>query len=288
MEARDERRLLRLQKQMVACKLLIIDELGFVPLSKTGAELLFELISQRYERGATLITSNLPFDEWTETFGTERLTGALLDRLTHHVNILEMNGDSYRLSQSRARRNSADKLNCGTPSPGPGRQRAPGVRSGGKRGRGAAGKTPFVAAVSTSPEGRPRKLKLAPVKGFRKREIARGAKHWLAPGAAVVTDGLGCWSALDEAACSHQAIRTGSGRQAARMASFKWVNTTLGNIKCAITGTYRKLGPDHAGRYLASFAWRYNRRYQLETMIPRFVHSAARTEPMPYRLLIAG
>ncbi len=163
-----------------------------------------------------------------------------------------------------------------------------GVRSGGKRGRGAAGKTPFVAAVSTSREGRPRKLKLAPVKGFRKREIARGAKHWLAPGAAVVTDGLGCWSALDEIACSHQAIRTRSGRQAARMAPFKWVNTTLGNIKCAITGTYRKLGPDHAGRYLASFAWRYNRRYQLETMIPRFVHSAARTEPMPYRLLIAG
>ena len=163
-----------------------------------------------------------------------------------------------------------------------------GVRCGGKRGRGAAGTRPFVAAVSTSPEERPRKLKLAPVKGFRKREIARGAKHWLAPGAAVVTDGLGCWSALEEAACSHQAIRTGSGRQAARMASFKWVNTTLGNIKSAITGTYRKLGPDHAGRYLASFAWRYNRRDQLQTMIPRFVHSAARTQPMPYRLLIAG
>ena len=108
-----------------------------------------------------------------------------------------------------------------------------GVRSGGKRGRGAAGKTPFVAAVSTSPEGRPRKLKLVPVKGFRKREIARGAKHWLAPGAAVVTDGLGCWSALDEIACSHQAIRTGSGRQAACMAPFKWVNTMLGNIKCS-------------------------------------------------------
>ena len=163
-----------------------------------------------------------------------------------------------------------------------------GTHSGGKRGRGAPGKTPFVAAVSTSSEGRPRKVKLAPVKGFRKREIARGAKHWLAPGTAVVTDGLGCWSALDEAACSHRAIRTGSGRQAARMAPFKWVNTTLGNIKCAITGTYRKLGPDHAQRYLASFAWRDNRRYQLQTMIPRFVHSAARTEPMPYRLLIAG
>ena len=107
MEARDERRLQRLQKQMVSHKLLIIDELGFVPLSKTGAELLFELISQRYERGATLITSNLPFDEWTETFGSERLTGALLDRLTHHVNILEMNGESYRLGQSKARQDKA-------------------------------------------------------------------------------------------------------------------------------------------------------------------------------------
>ena len=99
-DGRLEEKLLQLSKP----KLLIIDELGFVPLSKTGAELLFELISQRYERGATLITSNLPFDEWTETFGSERLTGALLDRLTHHVSILEMNGESYRLAHSRARK----------------------------------------------------------------------------------------------------------------------------------------------------------------------------------------
>ena len=69
---------------------------------RQGRNLLFELISQRYERGATLITSNLPFDEWTATLESERLTGALLDRITHHVNILEMNGDSYRLAQSRA------------------------------------------------------------------------------------------------------------------------------------------------------------------------------------------
>ena len=92
MEARDERRLLNP---------LIIDELGFVPLSTTGAELLFEVFSQRYERGSVLVTTNLPFDEWTEVFGSERLTGALLDRLTHHVHILEMNGDSYRLKHSR-------------------------------------------------------------------------------------------------------------------------------------------------------------------------------------------
>lgn len=103
MEARDEKRLLRLQKQLAGYKLLIIDELGFVPLSKTGAELLFEVFSQRYERGSVLVTSNLPFDEWTEVFGSERLTGALLDRLTHQVSILEMNGDSYRLNQSKKR-----------------------------------------------------------------------------------------------------------------------------------------------------------------------------------------
>jgi DNA replication protein DnaC len=81
-----------------------IHKLGFVPLSKTGAELLFEMISQRYERGSIVITSNLPFDEWTEVFGSERLTGAILDRLTHHVHILEMNGESFRLRQSRKKK----------------------------------------------------------------------------------------------------------------------------------------------------------------------------------------
>ena len=85
---------------MAAQDILIIDELGFVPFSKPGAELLFEVISQRYERGSIIITSNLPFDEWTEVFGSERLTGAILDRLTHHVHILEMNGEIYRLNQS--------------------------------------------------------------------------------------------------------------------------------------------------------------------------------------------
>jgi DNA replication protein DnaC len=100
LEARDDKRLIRLQKHLAKYSVLIIDELGYVPLSPTGAELLFEVFSQRYERGSTIVTSNLPFDEWTGTFGSERLTGALLDRLTHHVHILEMNGDSYRLKQS--------------------------------------------------------------------------------------------------------------------------------------------------------------------------------------------
>jgi DNA replication protein DnaC len=104
-EARDDKHLLRFQKLLASYELLIVDELGYVPLSKSGAELLFETFSQRYERASTLVTSNLPFEEWTEVFGSERLTGALLDRITHHVHILEMNGDSYRLKQSRRKRN---------------------------------------------------------------------------------------------------------------------------------------------------------------------------------------
>jgi DNA replication protein DnaC len=111
MEARDERRLIKLQRDLQAVKLLIIDELGYVPLSPTGAELLFEVFSQRYEHGSTIVTSNLPFEEWTSVLGSERLTGALLDRLTHHVHILTMNGDSYRLAQSTARRRISAKVN---------------------------------------------------------------------------------------------------------------------------------------------------------------------------------
>lgn len=103
-EAVDDRRLQRLQKTLVSQDLLIIDELGFVPLSKTGAELLFEIISQRYERGSIIITSNLPFDEWTEVFGSERLTGAILDRLTHHVHILESRSSRRHRSEPDGRR----------------------------------------------------------------------------------------------------------------------------------------------------------------------------------------
>ena len=90
-----------LQRQLSGYKLLIIDELGYVALSQTGAELLFEVFSRRYERGSTVVTSKLPFYESTRVFGSEWFTGALLDRLTHRVRILEMNGESYGLNQSK-------------------------------------------------------------------------------------------------------------------------------------------------------------------------------------------
>ena len=111
MEAADERRLIKLQAQLQKVKLLIVDELGYVPLSQVGAELLFEVFSQRYERGSIMLTSNLPFEEWPSIFRSERLTGALLDRLTHHVHILEMNGESYRLMQSVGHRRRMTEQN---------------------------------------------------------------------------------------------------------------------------------------------------------------------------------
>ncbi len=101
LEARDEQRLIRLQRRLAGYKVLIIDDLAYVPLSTAGAELLFDVVSQRYERGSTIITSDLPFEEWINVFGTEQLTGALLDRLTHHVHILEMQGESYRTRESK-------------------------------------------------------------------------------------------------------------------------------------------------------------------------------------------
>ena len=96
LETRGEERLVRLQRRLAAYKVLIIDELGSVPLPAAGAELLFEVINRRSERRSTIIASNLPIDEWISVFGTERLTDALLDGLTHRVRFLEMNGESYR------------------------------------------------------------------------------------------------------------------------------------------------------------------------------------------------
>lgn len=109
MEAREERQLLRFRKQMARQDLLILDELGYVPASKAGSELLFDIISTAYERQSLIVTSNLPFESWTEVLGSERLTGATLDRLTHRCHILETRGESYRLKDAKRRRKSKPK-----------------------------------------------------------------------------------------------------------------------------------------------------------------------------------
>jgi DNA replication protein DnaC len=106
-EARDERTFLRLKTQLARLDLLVLDELGYVPASKVGGELLFDVISSAYERSSLIVTSNLPFESWTEVLGSERLTGATLDRLTHRCKIIETKGESYRLHDAKARTRSA-------------------------------------------------------------------------------------------------------------------------------------------------------------------------------------
>jgi DNA replication protein DnaC len=107
MEAREERLLSRLKSQLGKLDLLILDELGYVPASKLGAELLFDVISTAYERTSVIVTTNLPFERWVEVLGSERLTGAALDRLTHRCHILECNGESYRLKDAQRRRRAS-------------------------------------------------------------------------------------------------------------------------------------------------------------------------------------
>ena len=95
-EARDQNTLLALRRKLVRARLLILDELGFVPFDRVGGELLFNVLSERYERRSTLVTTNLAFSEWVQVFGDEKLTVALLDRLSHHSHILTTRGESYR------------------------------------------------------------------------------------------------------------------------------------------------------------------------------------------------
>ncbi|HZZ08521.1 MAG TPA: IS21-like element helper ATPase IstB [Candidatus Binataceae bacterium] len=102
LEARDERRLTALQQRYQKVALLVVDELGFVPFERAGGELLFNLLAQRYECRSTIVTSNLAFSEWVKVFADEKLTTALLDRLTHHAHILTTRGESYRASKRKA------------------------------------------------------------------------------------------------------------------------------------------------------------------------------------------
>jgi DNA replication protein DnaC len=107
LEAREERNLLRIKSQLAKLDLLVLDELGYVPTSKVGAELLFDVISTAYERTSIIVTTNLPFEQWTEVLGSERLVGATLDRLTHRCHILEATGESYRLKDAKRRQRRA-------------------------------------------------------------------------------------------------------------------------------------------------------------------------------------
>lgn len=103
-EAQEQHQLHRLLKRLQSPDLVIVDELGYLPLTQRAAELLFQAFSVRHEKGSVIVNSNLPFSDWAQIFKTERLAVSMLDRLTHRAHVLEMNGDSYRLKEARIRK----------------------------------------------------------------------------------------------------------------------------------------------------------------------------------------
>jgi transposase-like protein len=155
----------------------------------------------------------------------------------------------------------------------------------GKRGRGAASKIPFVIAVETR-EDKPVYTQLRCVSGFTSQEIKAYAAQNIEPGAHVASDGLACFAAVAEAGMNHRPVLTGRGRPS--LSEFKWVNTGLGNIKSAITGTCRSCSKQHAARYLAAYEYRFNRRFELGKMVEQLAAVAAQTAPKTRKAFIAA
>lgn len=153
-------------------------------------------------------------------------------------------------------------------------------------GRGGFNKSAFVAAVQTDDQGKPRFMRLTPIAGFTNVAMRQWVQSSLAATAHVVSDGTACFSQVTQIGATHERYVTGSGRAAAQLPQFKWVNTMLGNLKTALNGTYHSF--DHfkyAARYLADFSYRFNRRFNLPAMIPRLLRAAALTKPLPWKLL---
>lgn len=155
----------------------------------------------------------------------------------------------------------------------------------GKRGRGSENKTPFIAAVETTDDGKPVQVHFRPIEAFSLEALEIWAKKNITEGSLVVSDGLGCFKAVTAANCKHQVHICGSGKKSVKNAAFLWVNTLLGNLKTAINGTYHSIGSQYISRYLAEFEYRINRRYDLKAILSRFIKVAANTNPYPIKNL---
>jgi ribosomal protein L37AE/L43A len=161
---------------------------------------------------------------------------------------------------------------------------------GGKTGRGSENKVPFVAAVQTNKQGHPLYAVFSTVKSFCNEEIKLWAKRSIAPHSLVVSDGLRCFQAVETVGCIHQREVVGKGRKSTDMDCFSWINTVLGNLKNAITGTYHAFDFEkYAHRYLGEFQYRFNRRFDLAAMLPRLIRAAVNSEACPEtKLRLAG
>lgn len=160
-----------------------------------------------------------------------------------------------------------------------------GERSGGKAGRGSENKIPFIAALSLTDDGHPWRVQLSPVPGFTLQAIAAWAKTHLAPGSTVSSDGLACFSAVTEAGCVHQPTVV-AGRKPKDLPEFQWINTVLGNLKTSLSGSYHAFHfRKYSARYLAAFAYRFNRRFDLSTLHQRLLVAAAHCAAHPERTI---
>jgi transposase-like protein len=160
-----------------------------------------------------------------------------------------------------------------------------GVKHGGKRGRGAPGKTPFLAAISRNEKGHPIHIRFSRIGSFSAQEIGSWATKHLHGKTIVITDGLACFSEFDRLGHIHGSVVTRGTWQNPQFKTFKWLNTALGNVKTAIRGTYHKLSHDHLPRYLAEFCFRFHRRFQMELMVPDLIKISAEALPIPQRQL---
>jgi ribosomal protein L37AE/L43A len=152
----------------------------------------------------------------------------------------------------------------------------------GKRGRGSENKVPFVAAVQTNEQGHPLFVRFDTLGAFSKAMVEAWGERALAMDARAVSDGLNCFTALAPIVRAHEAIVVGSGKAAAEHPSFRWVNTLLGNLKRALSGTYHAFNFTKYGqRYLSEYAYRFNRRFDLKSIMPRLIHICARATPRP-------
>lgn len=162
-----------------------------------------------------------------------------------------------------------------------------GERSGGKVGRGSENKVPIVAAVQTTPKGEPIMACLRQ-QPHTEEEVAVFAAAHLATSATVVTDGLWCFRATTLIGASHERVVTGGGRASVQLSQFKAINTLLGNLKTAISGTYHAFAfAKYAHRYLAEFQYRFNRRFNMRNILSRLLVALVAAPAAPERTLRA-
>ena len=157
----------------------------------------------------------------------------------------------------------------------------------GVRGRGSRNKVPIVAAVSTNDEGHPMRVKMSQVPGFSRQAITDWARTNLQPGSDVRSDGLACFAGVIDAGCAHSYIVVGK-RMPRDMPQFNWVNTALGNLKTMIKGAHKAFKfAKYASQYLGAFAYRFNRRFNLQTLLGDLLGHAATASPTRERQIRA-